>query len=136
MLRAHCHAPAFNAALPPCLLLLQVALLRGSHLLTVAEEIRGAARMSWLELQPLLQAAQQEGLLPPAACSPSTLRWAFCMLLTRLVRLQALQDAEALVPWADLLNHDCQADAYLDWNPVSSAVVLPADRGYSKGEQV
>lgn len=117
----------------PCV---QVGWLRGSHLHDLALEIRSAARSSWEELQPLLAGAEAQGLAPPGALSREALNWAFAVLLTRLVRLPALADAEALVPWADFCNHSCDATTHLDWSPSSQGVVLAADRQYQPGEQV
>jgi hypothetical protein len=79
----------------------QVEWLRGSHLHQVAGEIRGAARASWEEMQPLLRAAEQQGLAGPSRVfTREALAWAFSMLLSRLIRLPGLDDMEALVPWA------------------------------------
>ena len=83
------------------------SLLAGSRLLEDACEIRAAADASWQQLQPLLgqpgMASAFGGRLP----GRSDFQWAFSMLLSRLIRLASLGDAEALVPWADLLNHRC-----------------------------
>ncbi|GAB4816512.1 hypothetical protein N2152v2_003558 [Parachlorella kessleri] len=116
--------------------LAEVKWLRGSYLYQLAMEIRGAADASWQELQPLLAAAQQQGLARPDVFTQQSLRWAFSMLLTRLIRLPGLGDTEALVPWADLLNHSCGATTFLNWDAAAEAVVLAADRQYRPGEQV
>lgn len=118
---------------------LQVGWLRGSHLHQLATEIRRAADATWQELQPLLAAAEQQGVAPSfreQTYSREAITWALSLLLSRLIRLPALGDVEALVPWADFLNHDCRAEAFLDFDPASAAVVLRADRQYRPGEQV
>lgn len=82
------------------------------------------------------------------------------MLLSRCVRLAGRGQSQALVPWADLLNHDVNATCYLDYEPegglaggsapgpaaVSSSgsgvasgsgrLVLRTDREYLPGQQV
>jgi SET domain len=68
--------------------------------------------------------------------SRADFQWAFSMLLSRLIRLGALGDTEALVPWADLLNHSPDSDAYLDWDTAQQAVVLRADTAAEPGQQV
>jgi hypothetical protein len=115
----------------------QVAWLAGSQQHAGAAEIRRAADASWQELQPLLAAAEAAGLAPaPDAFSRAALRRAFSVLLSRLVRLPGLGDTEALLPWADLLNHGCSAASCLDWSSSATAVVLRAERRYRAGEQL
>ncbi|KAF6160931.1 hypothetical protein GIB67_007572, partial [Kingdonia uniflora] len=53
-----------------------------------------------------------------------TFKWSFSILISRLVRLPSLNERVALVPWADMLNHSCEA------------VVFTTDRPYQPGEQV
>ncbi|KAL4447375.1 hypothetical protein ABPG77_007408 [Micractinium sp. CCAP 211/92] len=134
----------------------EVGWLEGSQLAEAAAEIRAAADASWREMQPLLAAAEQAGLGPAGAFSREALLWAFSILLSRLVRLPSLapplpapglqQQAqqqpggppgtEALLPWADLLNHAPSSTAFLDWDAASAAVVLRVDRRYRAGEEV
>ncbi|KAL4443502.1 hypothetical protein ABPG75_011239 [Micractinium tetrahymenae] len=138
----------------------EVGWLAGSQLAEAAAEIRGAAAASWQEMQPLLAQAAAAGLGPPGAFSREALQSAFSMLLSRLVRLPSLglgppsaaagqarqaQQAgaageppgtEALLPWADLLNHSPASTAFLDWDPAEAAVVLRTDRRYWPGEEV
>ena len=79
---------------------MQVEWLRGPYLYQLATEIRGAADASWQEMQPVIASAEQRGLAGQGLFTQQALRWAFCMLLTRLIRLPGLGDTEALVPWA------------------------------------
>ena len=74
--------------------------------------------------------------VPQGVLSIPHLRWAFSMLLSRLVRLPAWSSAEALVPWADMMNHDCRATSHLDYDPSSGTVCLEACQAYRPGEQV
>ncbi|KAJ9528514.1 hypothetical protein QJQ45_020523, partial [Haematococcus lacustris] len=73
-----------------------VSLLAGSPLQREAQSLRAAASASWLELQPLVELGER---------------------LSRAVRLPGAGGLEALVPWADMLNHDPAATAFLDWQP-------------------
>ena len=84
------------------------------------------------------------------------LEWAFGVLLSRCVRMEGRGGAQALAPWADLLNHDVAATCHLDWEageaaaagpgPGSSgssssssgggSLVMRTDREYQPGDQV
>ncbi|KAI7843368.1 hypothetical protein COHA_003064 [Chlorella ohadii] len=143
----------------------EVDWLRGSQLHEAALEIRAAADASWQEMQPLLAAAAQRGMASPGAFDRASMQWAFGMLLSRLVRLASLDGGssagstssgssssgssgsgstgpseppgtEALLPWADLLNHSPSCASHLDWSAADAAVVLRADRKYRAGEEV
>ncbi len=143
----------------------EVDWLRGSQLHEAALEIRAAADASWQEMQPLLAAAAQRGMASPGAFDRASMQWTFGMLLSRLVRLASLDGGssggstssgssssgssgsgstgpseppgtEALLPWADLLNHSPSCASHLDWSAADAAVVLRADRKYRAGEEV
>ncbi|QHO39532.1 SET domain-containing protein [Arachis hypogaea] len=58
--------------------------------------------------------------------------WAF----TFLVRLPSMDGRVALVPWADMLNHSCDVDTFLDYDNLSKEIVFTTDRPYQPGEQV
>lgn len=72
--------------------------------------------------------------------------WAFTMLFSRAIRLRNLKKGEtlAMVPYADLINHSPYSGAYLDaretgdwlFKTGEEEVVLYADRGYRKMEQI
>lgn len=42
----------------------------------------------------------------------------------------------ALVPWADMLNHSCEVETFLDYDNSSRGIVFTTDRPYQAGEQV
>lgn len=65
-----------------------------------------------------------------------TLQWAFDILFSRLIRLESLGGNLALVPWADMLNHQPGCDAFIDLDRGSRKVCLTTDRSYEPGEQV
>jgi len=72
--------------------------------------------------------------------------WAFTMLFSRAIRLRSLKEGEklAMVPYADLINHSPFSGAYIDaresgdwiFKDGNEEVILYADRGYRKMEQV
>jgi histone-lysine N-methyltransferase SETD3 len=72
--------------------------------------------------------------------------WAFTMLFSRAIRLRNLRQGEtlALVPYADLINHSCFSQAYIDareagdwlFKTGEEEVILYADRGYRRMEQI
>ncbi|CAH9072856.1 unnamed protein product [Cuscuta epithymum] len=65
-----------------------------------------------------------------------TYKWSFGILFSRLVRLPSMNGRVALVPWADMLNHSCQVEAFLDYDKSSRGVVFRTDRAYEPGEQI
>ena len=71
--------------------------------------------------------------------------WAFVMLFSRAARLSSKSNGEelALVPYADLMNHNTYSNTYIDAQksglPLISRteeVALYADRSYKQFEQV
>lgn len=93
-----------------------------------ARDMIDAYEASAAELEPALEKY--------AAFTDAALRWGFSMLLSRLIRLPRRDNLEACIPFADMLNHSPTAEAFLDWDAASQAVVLQPDRAYSSGEQV
>ncbi|KAL3821618.1 hypothetical protein ACJIZ3_007523 [Penstemon smallii] len=65
-----------------------------------------------------------------------TFKWSFGILFSRLVRLPSMGGRVALVPWADMLNHSCDVETFLDYDKSSQGVVFTTDRAYQPGEQV
>mmetsp|Transcript_15842 Transcript_15842/g.20937 ORF Transcript_15842/g.20937 Transcript_15842/m.20937 type:complete len:506 (+) Transcript_15842:53-1570(+) len=72
-------------------------------------------------------------------------KWAFVMLFSRAICINNLEDgpAIALVPYADLFNHNPFASSFIDarskggfFTQKKQEVVVYADRGYKKFEQV
>ncbi|XP_015169009.1 ribulose-1,5 bisphosphate carboxylase/oxygenase large subunit N-methyltransferase, chloroplastic isoform X2 [Solanum tuberosum] len=52
------------------------------------------------------------------------------------VRLPSMDGRVALVPWADMLNHNCEVETFLDYDKSSQGIVFTTDRVYLPGEQV
>lgn len=101
-----------------------------------ARTIRAAADASWEQLEALLPEKAALAAFGGRRPARADFQWAFSMLLSRLIRLRSLGDREALVPWADLLNHSPDSDAYLDWDAAQRAVVLRADAAAQPGQQL
>ncbi|KAL2482209.1 Rubisco methyltransferase family protein [Forsythia ovata] len=75
-------------------------------------------------------------LFPEEVFNMETFKWSFGILFSRLVRLPAMDGRVALVPWADMLNHSCEVETFLDYDKSSQGVVFTTDRAYEPGEQV
>ncbi|CAH9072858.1 unnamed protein product [Cuscuta epithymum] len=75
-------------------------------------------------------------LFPEEIFNMETYKWSFGILFSRLVRLPSMNGRVALVPWADMLNHSCQVEAFLDYDKSSRGVVFRTDRAYEPGEQI
>jgi SET domain len=101
-----------------------------------ARAIRAAADASWEQLEAVLPEKAALAAFGGRRPLRADFQWAFSMLLSRLIRLRSLGDCEALVPWADLLNHSPDSDAYLDWDAAQRAVVLRADAAAQPGQQL
>lgn len=111
-------------------------LLTGMQMLDDAREIRAAADASWQQLQPILAEPAAVTAFGGRRPARADLQWAFSMLLSRLIRLSSMRDAEALVPWADLLNHSPDAESCIDWDPSMQAVVLRQGASAAANQQV
>ncbi|XP_052178800.1 ribulose-1,5 bisphosphate carboxylase/oxygenase large subunit N-methyltransferase, chloroplastic [Diospyros lotus] len=75
-------------------------------------------------------------LFPEEVFNMETFRWSFGILFSRLVRLPSMDGRVALVPWADMLNHSCEVETFLDYDKSSQGVFFTTDRPYQPGEQV
>ncbi|KAF6137587.1 hypothetical protein GIB67_031866 [Kingdonia uniflora] len=52
-----------------------------------------------------------------------------------LSSIAIIDERVALVPWADMLNHSCEVETFLDYDKSSQAFVFTTDRPYQPGEQ-
>ncbi|XP_027343817.1 histone-lysine N-methyltransferase setd3 isoform X2 [Abrus precatorius] len=75
-------------------------------------------------------------LFPEEVFNIESFKWSFGILFSRLVRLPSMDGKVALVPWADMLNHSCDVETFLDYDKTSEGVVFMTDRPYQPGEQV
>ncbi|KAI3809686.1 hypothetical protein L1987_19284 [Smallanthus sonchifolius] len=80
--------------------------------------------------------SKHPNLFPEEVFNMETFRWSFGILFSRLVRLPSLDGRVALVPWADMLNHSCDVETFLDYDKSTKGVVFTTDRPYQPGEQV
>ncbi|KAK4279066.1 hypothetical protein QN277_016824 [Acacia crassicarpa] len=80
--------------------------------------------------------SKHPGLFPEEVFNIETFKWSFGILFSRLVRLPSMDEKFALVPWADMLNHSCDVETFLDYDKSSKGVVFTTDRPYQPGEQV
>ncbi|RDX88900.1 Ribulose-1,5 bisphosphate carboxylase/oxygenase large subunit N-methyltransferase, chloroplastic, partial [Mucuna pruriens] len=75
-------------------------------------------------------------LFPDEVFNIESFKWSFGILFSRLVRLPSMDGNVALVPWADMLNHSCDVETFLDYDKTSKGIVFTTDRPYQPGEQV
>ncbi|KAG4958295.1 hypothetical protein AAZX31_13G009300 [Glycine max] len=75
-------------------------------------------------------------LFPDEVFNIESFKWSFGILFSRLVRLPSMGGNVALVPWADMLNHSCDVETFLDYDKTSKGIVFTTDRPYQPGEQV
>ncbi|XP_073022927.1 ribulose-1,5 bisphosphate carboxylase/oxygenase large subunit N-methyltransferase, chloroplastic [Primulina eburnea] len=80
--------------------------------------------------------SKHPSLFPEEVFNMETFKWSFGILFSRLVRLPSMDGRVALVPWADMLNHSCEVETFLDYDKSSQGVVFTTDRAYQPGEQV
>ncbi|KZV31358.1 ribulose-1,5 bisphosphate carboxylase/oxygenase large subunit N-methyltransferase, chloroplastic [Dorcoceras hygrometricum] len=80
--------------------------------------------------------SKHPSLFPEEVFNMETFKWSFGILFSRLVRLPSMDGKVALVPWADMLNHSCEVETFLDYDKSSQGVVFMTDRAYQPGEQV
>ncbi|KAI5406591.1 ribulose-1,5 bisphosphate carboxylase/oxygenase large subunit N-methyltransferase, chloroplastic [Lathyrus oleraceus] len=73
---------------------------------------------------------------PEEVFNIKSFKWSFGILFSRMVRLPSMDGKVALVPWADMLNHNCEVETFLDYDKSSKGIVFTTDRPYLPGEQV
>ena len=74
------------------------------------------SRLAAAERQESVNAAIDEIRSYFPEITVGALRWAFDILFSRLIRLDAMGGELALVPWADMLNHKPGCAAFIDLN--------------------
>ncbi|KAG4383153.1 hypothetical protein GLYMA_13G010500v4 [Glycine max] len=73
-------------------------------------------------------------LFPDEVFNIESFKWSFGILFSRLVRLPSMGGNVALVPWADMLNHSCDVETFLDYDKTSKGIVFTTDRPYQPVE--
>jgi histone-lysine N-methyltransferase SETD3 len=130
----------------------EVNWLRGSHLHTIALDIRAAAETSWKELEPIVCHAERAGFIEKGVLTGKTVNHAFALLLSRLIRINFNNctgggsvnysselgqiEVEVLCPVADFVNHDSACSSFLQIDQENENIVLVADRQYRPGDQI
>ncbi|KAK1569025.1 hypothetical protein Q3G72_031776 [Acer saccharum] len=75
-------------------------------------------------------------IFPEEVFNLETFKWSIGILFSRLVRLPSMGGRVALVPWADMLNHNCEVETFLDYDKSTKGIVFTTDQQYQPGEQV
>ncbi|CAI8606491.1 unnamed protein product [Vicia faba] len=73
---------------------------------------------------------------PEEVFNIESFKWSFAILFSRMVRLPSMNGKVALVPWSDMLNHNCEVETFLDYDRSSKGIVFTTGRPYLPGEQV
>jgi hypothetical protein len=120
----------------------QLDLLSGSPVVPAAMSMRKKLEMEYAELQDGLFASHPD-MFPPSVYDFAAFSWAFTVLFSRAIRLGSLSTGEAiaLVPYADLFNHNPFANSYIDARQTGlftkkDEVAVYSDRSYKQMEQV
>ncbi|CAM9583301.1 unnamed protein product, partial [Ectocarpus fasciculatus] len=120
-----------------------LTLLEGSPVIAATESMRRKLEVEYATVEnDLLDKFPK--ILPREVHTYEEFQWAFAMLFSRAIRLGGLSTGEAvaLVPYADLFNHNPFANSYIDarqqglFFSKTDEVVVYADRSYKKMEQV
>ena len=122
----------------------ELELLRGSPTFAASKSLKAKIDKEYIEVvETVLKRYPAE--FPLEKYNPEIFTWAFVMLLSRAARLSSKLNGEelALVPYADLMNHNPYSNTYIDAQrsgmPLISRteeVAVYADRSYKKFEQV
>jgi len=122
----------------------ELDMLKGSPTYFASKSLRSKLEREYGELQESTF-KQNKDILPVDKFTFELFLWAFVMLLSRAARLSSKSTGEelALVPYADLMNHNPYSNTYIDAQrsgmPLISRkeeVAVYADRPYKKFEQV
>ena len=122
----------------------ELDMLLGSPTYPAAKSLRKKIETEYEEVKNTVF-ARDPGLFPLDKFTYDLFLWSFVMLFSRAARLTSKLAGEelALVPYADLMNHNPFSNTYIDAQrsgmPLMSKkeeVAVYADRGYKKFEQV
>jgi SET domain len=119
-----------------------LSLLEGSPVISATVSMKRKLEAEYATLANGLFARKQQ-LFPADTYSYAAFQWAFTMLFSRAIRLTSLKSGEAiaLIPYADLFNHNPYANSYIDaretgWITKKDEVAVYSDRSYKRMEQV
>lgn len=122
----------------------ELNLLKGSPVYAASMSLKGKIEREYVELKETVF-KRFETQFPIESYSFELFSWSFVMLLSRAARLSSKVSGEelALVPYADLMNHNPYSNTYIDAQknglPLISRteeVAVYSDRSYKKFEQV
>jgi hypothetical protein len=114
-----------------------VELLKGSHLYSIASDIRHAADATIEEVEHVARDTGSQWLrdIIDSGLLPFTLS----LVLSRVVRLESDEGVyvgQGLCPGMDFLNHSCSSQSFIRYDSRNDSVYVSSDRIYKKGEQV
>lgn len=116
----------------------EMALLKGSPCMAAARSLQEKLASELALAEETIYEAHREKF-PKEVFTPEQWQWAFAVLFSRAIRLTAEQRI-ALVPYADLLNHNPFCSTYIDTQEKQLTgkrfVTLYTDRPYSQMDQV
>ncbi|CAM9474238.1 unnamed protein product, partial [Chrysoparadoxa australica] len=117
--------------------------LEGSPVVRATESMKLKLRKEYEALlEPGGVIYKHKDMFPTEVYTYDNFEWAFAMLFSRAIRLTSLSSGEAiaLIPYADLFNHNPFANSYIDARETGmitkvDEVAVYADRGYKRMEQ-
>ena len=122
----------------------ELELLRGSPVFAASRSLRSKLEREYGQLEAMVLSRHPQ-LFPRNKFTYELFLWSFVMLFSRAARLSSKVSGEelALVPYADLMNHNPYSNTYIDAQrtglPLISRneeVAVYSDRSYKKFEQV
>jgi SET domain len=145
VLHAHrLHACTHTAQVSPTYVWAEedLSLLEGSPVISATVSMKRKLEAEYATLANGLFARKQQ-LFPADTYSCAAFQWAFSMLFSRAIRLTSLNSGKAiaLIPYADLFNHNPYANSYIDaretgWITKKDEMAVYSDRSYKRMEQV
>lgn len=119
-----------------------LSLLEGSPVISSTASMKLKLEKEYATLKEGLF-AQKPSQFPAEVFTFSEFQWAFTMLFSRAIRLTSLSSGEAiaLIPYADLFNHNPFANSYIDaveegFFNKREEIIVYSDRSYKRMEQV
>ena len=114
-----------------------VELLKGSHLFSIACDIRHAADATIDEVAQVAEETGSQWLRE--IIESGSLPLALSLVLSRVVRLESDQGVyvgQGLCPGLDFFNHSCSSQSFIRYDTRNDSVYVSSDRFYKKGDQV
>mmetsp|Transcript_11894 Transcript_11894/g.17743 ORF Transcript_11894/g.17743 Transcript_11894/m.17743 type:complete len:511 (+) Transcript_11894:62-1594(+) len=116
--------------------------MEGSPVIRATESMSLKLKREFSDLQKSLLLPRKD-IFPEENFTFQNFQWAFSILFSRAIRLTSLKSGQAvaLIPYADLINHNPFANSYVDarnegWLTQNEVVSVYSDRSYKKMEQI